>query len=142
MLDALISFGNSILYTAVLSEIYKTHLDPRIGFLHESNFRRFSVNLDVADIFKPIIVDRSIFAMANKGEIKESLFQREFEGIFLSDKGRRVFVERIEKKLSSTLKLRGLNHPVSHRRLLRIELYKIERHLMGDKEYEPFTARW
>src|SRR5690606_33465585 len=57
-LNALISFGNSMLYTSVLAEIYKTHLDPRIGFLHTTNFRRFTLNLDIAEIFKPIIVDR------------------------------------------------------------------------------------
>ncbi|MEG3064674.1 type I-B CRISPR-associated endonuclease Cas1b [Acetomicrobium sp.] len=60
-LNALISFGNSLLYVTVLSEIYRTHLDPRIGFLHATNFRRFSLNLDVAEIFKPIFVDRLIF---------------------------------------------------------------------------------
>lgn len=52
-LNALISFGNSLLYVTVLGEIYRTHLDPRIGFLHATNFRRFSLNLDVAEIFKP-----------------------------------------------------------------------------------------
>ena len=51
-INALISFGNSLMYTTVLSEIYKTHLDPRIGFLHATNFRRFTLNLDVAEIFK------------------------------------------------------------------------------------------
>ena len=54
-LNALISFGNSLLYVVALSEIYKTHLDPRIGFLHTTNFRRFSLNLDIAEIFKPIL---------------------------------------------------------------------------------------
>ena len=52
-INALISFGNTLAYTAVLSEIYKTHLDPRIGYLHTTNFRRFTLNLDVAEIFKP-----------------------------------------------------------------------------------------
>ena len=62
-INALLSFGNSIIYTSLLAEIYKTHLDPRIAFLHSSNFRRFSLNLDVAEIFKPIIVDRVIFTI-------------------------------------------------------------------------------
>ncbi|PSR35846.1 MAG: subtype I-B CRISPR-associated endonuclease Cas1, partial [Sulfobacillus thermosulfidooxidans] len=57
-LNALISFGNSLMYTSVMGEIYKTHLDPRLGYLHTSNQRRFSLNLDVAEIFKPIVVDR------------------------------------------------------------------------------------
>src|SRR5690606_32259146 len=60
-LNALISFGNSLCYTIALSEIYKTYLDPRIGYLHATNFRRFSLNLDLAEIFKPIFVDHLIF---------------------------------------------------------------------------------
>lgn len=32
-LNALISFGNSLMYVTCLSEIHKTHLDARIGFL-------------------------------------------------------------------------------------------------------------
>ena len=55
-LNALISFLNSLCYVTTLAQIYKTHLDPRIGFLHETNFRRFSLNLDIAEIFKPIKV--------------------------------------------------------------------------------------
>jgi len=62
-LNTLISFGNSMLYTIVLSEIYNTHLDPRIGFLHTSNHRRFTLNLDIAEIFKPLLVDRVIFTL-------------------------------------------------------------------------------
>jgi len=51
-LNAMISFGNSLLYTTILGEIYRTHLDPRIGYLHESNRRSFSLNLDIAEVFK------------------------------------------------------------------------------------------
>ena len=69
-MNTLISFGNSLMYTICLSEIYKTHLDPRIGYLHSTNFRRFTLNLDVAEIFKPVIVDRLIFSLVvkNRGE--------------------------------------------------------------------------
>jgi len=141
-LNALISFGNSILYTTVLSEIYKTHLDPRIGFLHSTNFRRFSLNLDVAEIFKPIIVDRVIFYLLNKGMIKPNHFYDELRGVYLNEKGRTFFVEEMDKRLKTTIKHRDIKKIVSNRRLIRLELYKIEKHLMGEKEYEPFEARW
>ncbi len=141
-LNALISFGNSILYTTVLSEIYKTHLDPRIGFLHSTNFRRFSLNLDVAEIFKPIIVDRVIFYLLNKGRIKPNHFYDELRGVYLNEKGRTFFVEEMDKRLKTTIKHRDIKKIVSNRRLIRLELYKIEKHLMGEKEYEPFEARW
>ncbi|MFW5799691.1 MAG: type I-B CRISPR-associated endonuclease Cas1b, partial [Spirochaetota bacterium] len=96
-LNTLISFGNSLLYVTVLSEIYKTHLDPRIGYLHETNFRRFSLNLDIAEIFKPIIVDRLIFSLINKKEIQSSHFSKELDGIILNEAGRRKFIENYDK---------------------------------------------
>lgn len=141
-LNTLISFGNSILYTIVLSEIYKTHLDPRIGFLHATNFRRFSLNLDVAEIFKPIIIDRLIFTMIGTRMLSGKDFEKESGGIVLKDKARKRFVEELDKRLRTTIKHRSVGREVSYRRLIRMELYKIEKHLMGEKEYKPFVSQW
>lgn len=141
-LNALISFGNSLLYVIVLSEIYKTHLDPRIGYLHSTNFRRFSLNLDVAEIFKPIIVDRLIFMLINKGMIKKSHFEKHLNGIVLNEKGRMLFVEEMDKRLKATIRHQKLKRNVSYRQLIRLELYKLEKHLMDEACYQPFVARW
>ena len=141
-LNAMISFGNSLLYVEALRAIYETHLDPRIGYLHATNFRRFTLNLDVAEVFKPIIVDRLIFALLNKKMIQPKHFTRELGGVYMNEKGRRVFVEEWEKKLNMTVKLPSLKRNVSYRRLLLLELYKIEKHLIGEKEYSPFVMAW
>lgn len=141
-LNALISFGNSLLYTLVLSEIYQTHLDPRIGYLHATNFRRFTLNLDVAEIFKPVLVDRTIFKVVGQGMLTKSHFVRESGGLLLTDAGRKVFLKEWEDRLKTTIKHRSLGRDVSYRRLVRLELYKLEKHLMGEKEYEPFEALW
>lgn len=136
------SFGNSLLYTTVLSEIYKTHLDPRIGYLHTTNFRRFTLNLDVSEVFKPIIVDRIIFYLLNKGIIKPKDFDRRLGGLYLKESGRRSFVEKFEERLSTTVKYRKIGKKVSYRRLIRLELYKIEKYLIGEEEYKPFVSEW
>ncbi|BBB93528.1 type I-B CRISPR-associated endonuclease Cas1b [Methylomusa anaerophila] len=141
-LNTLISFGNSLMYSLCLSEIYKTHLDPRIGYLHSTNFRRFTLNLDVAEIFKPIIVDRIIFACLGRNMITKSDFERDMEGIVLREKGKKCFVEELEAKLKTTITHREIGRPVSYRRLIRLELYKLEKHLFGEKPYEPFVANW
>lgn len=142
-LNALISFGNSLCYTMVLSEIYKTHLDPRIGYLHSTNFRRFSLNLDVAEIFKPIMVDRLIFQLINKKMITKKHFEQEHGGgILLNENGRKIFLEQMEQKMRTTVNHRHLGKNVSYRRLYRLELYKIQKHVLGEKEYEPFVSRW
>ncbi|MGC9069058.1 MAG: type I-B CRISPR-associated endonuclease Cas1b [Thermoprotei archaeon] len=140
-LDSLISFGNGLLYTTVLGEIYKTHLDPRIGFLHTTNFRKFSLNLDVAEIFKPLIVDRIIFTLINKNMLDENSFMRELDGLYLNQKGKSIFIQEYDKKLKQPVKLKS-SLKRSYRRIIRIELYKIEKHLIGEQEYIPFMSRW
>ena len=141
-INALISFGNTLAYITTLSEIYKTHLDPRIGFLHATNFRRFTLNLDVAEIFKPILVDRLIFSLLGRNMLKKSHFEDKINGILMNDKGRKIFVEEWENRLKTTIKHRQLGRNVSYRSLIRMELYKLEKHLMEEKVYQPFVSRW
>jgi CRISPR-associated protein Cas1 len=141
-LNALISFGNSLLYTVCLSEIYKTHLDPRIGYLHATNFRRFTLNLDLAEIFKPIVVDRIIFTLVNKKIIQKQHFTSKVKGIVMNEKGQQIFVRELDERLKKTVKHRGLGRNVSYRHLIRLELYKIQKHLMGEEEYQPFLSGW
>lgn len=141
-LNTLISFANSIIYVAVLSEIYRTHLDPRIGYLHATNFRRLTLNLDVAEIFKPLIADRAIFSVIGRKEISEEDFESGTEGISLKDKGKKALIAEIERKFETTFNHREIGRQVSYRRLIRLELYKLEKHLIGETPYEPFVARW
>ncbi|AXF57069.1 type I-B CRISPR-associated endonuclease Cas1b [Salicibibacter kimchii] len=141
-LNALISFGNSICYTMVLSEIYKTYLDPRIGYLHATNFRRFSLNLDVAEIFKPILIDRLIFSLLNKRMIQKKDFDKHTDAILLSESGRKTFISELDNRLKQTVNHRHLGKSVSYRRLVRLELYKVQKHLLGEKDYKPYQASW
>jgi len=141
-LNVLISYGNSMMYTLVLSEIYKTHLDPRIGYLHATNYRRFTLNLDIAEIFKPIIVDRVIFTLVSKKMLDKNDFVKEMGGIVMKEKGRKTFIEQFDRRLKTTIKHRKLGREVSYRRLIRMELYKLQKHFMGEEDYQPYISRW
>lgn len=141
-LNALISFGNSYLYAVCLSEIYKTNLDPRIGFLHSVTFRRFSLNLDIAEIFRPILVDRAIFNLINKKVINTTDFNEDVGICYLNEDGKKKFLSLLEEKLSTTIKLKKLNRNVSFRSIIRLELFKIQKHLISDEEYSPFVIEY
>ncbi len=141
-LNALISFGNSYLYAVCLSEIYKTNLDPRIGFLHSVTFRRFSLNLDIAEIFRPILVDRAIFNLINKKVINTTDFNEDVGICYLNEDGKKKFLSLLEEKLSTTIKLKKLNRNVSFRNIIRLELFKIQKHLISDEEYNPFVIEY
>lgn len=142
MINCLISFGNSLAYTTVLSEIYRTQLNPTISFLHEPGERRFSLSLDLSEIFKPIIVDRTIFKLVNNRMIDEDHFLDELNFCYLNEKGRRLFISEYDEKLRTTIKHPILKRSVSYQRLIRLECYKLIKHLVGDKAYEGFKAWW
>ncbi len=140
-LNALISFGNSLLYSSALSEIYHTYLHPSVSFLHEPSERRFSLALDIADIFKPIIVERVIFKLVNNNMLSEKDFDRDV-GVLLKDKGKRIFLKEYQSKLETTIKHPELGRKVSYKYLMRLECYKLIKHVLGDKEYKSFKMWW
>ncbi len=141
-INALISFGNSLVYTAVLAEIYKTQLNPLVSFLHEPGERRFSLALDISEIFKPLLADRVIFSLLNKNQIQEKHFDKDMNACYLSEAGRKIFLKEFDEKLKTTIKHRQLKRSVSYRHLIRLECYKIIKHILGEKDYKPFTIWW
>jgi len=141
-INALISFGNSLCYTLALSEIYRTPLSPLISFLHEPGARRYSLSLDIAEIFKPILCDRLIFKLVNNGELQPKHFEEKLNFCYLKEGGRKVLLPQWDERLKQTIEHRGLGRKVSYRRLVRLECYRLQRHLLGIDTYEPFKIWW
>lgn len=142
-INAVISFGNSLIYTACLTEIYRTQLNPTISFLHEPGERRFSLSLDLAEIFKPMIADRILFRLFNRGQLNEAKhFDTELNACYLNERGRRVFLQAFDEQLKQTITHRKLNRKVSYQRLIRLECYKLIKHLTGMEPYRAFRAWW
>lgn len=142
MINTLISFINTLVYTTCLSEIYKTQLNPTISYLHSPGERRFSLCLDISEIFKPLIADRMIFSILNKNMITEDDFEKESNFYYLKEKGRKKVLEEYEKRLKNTITHKDLNREVSYQYLIRLECYKLIKHLLGDKKYEGFKMWW
>ncbi len=140
--NALISFGNSLIYSTVLSELYHTQLNPAISYLHEPGSRRYSLSLDLAEIFKPLMVDPVIFKLINNRMLRLEDFEKAVNFCYLTENGRKKFLKEFDKKLSTTIKHRRLRRKVSYRRLIRLECYKLIKHLLGDELYKPFKAWW
>ncbi|MGB9857920.1 MAG: type I-B CRISPR-associated endonuclease Cas1b [Brevinematia bacterium] len=141
-INALISFGNSLLYSITLSEIYRTQLNPAISYLHEVREKRYSLSLDISEIFKPLIVDPVIFKLINNNMIKLSDFEEDVNYCYLKEEGRKKFLQEFDVKLQTTIKHRKLNRSVSYRFLIRLECYKLIKHLLEDDLYKPLKAWW
>ncbi len=141
-INALISFGNMLCYSLCLSQIYHTQLNPTISFLHEPGFRRYSLALDIAEIFKPILVDRLIFRVLNKREIQAKDFDHKLNSCLLKASARKNFVRIWEERINETFMHPILKRNVSYKHLIKLECYKLSKHILGMEEYKPFKARW
>lgn len=141
-LNALISFLNSLLYTAMVSELYRTALYPGISYLHSPQSRRFSLALDLVEPFKPLMVDRLIFRVLRKKEINDNDFRPSSNGILLKDTARKKLITLWDEQLRETVKNVELNRSVSYRQLLRRDCYKLIKFLLEGKEFKPYKVRY
>lgn len=142
MINTLISFVNTLIYTKVLSEIYQTQLNPTISYLHEPGVRRFSLSLDIAEIFKPLIGDRLIFSLLNRNQITEKSFTKGLNQLHLTKAASRLIMGELDAKLQTTIKHKELDKKVSYQYLMRLECYKLVKHLLAEKVYKPFEIWW
>lgn len=142
MINSLISFVNSLIYSKVLSEIYHTQLNPTISYLHEPGFRRYSLSLDIAEVFKPLIGDRLIFSLLNRNQITENSFTKELNFLHLKKEASKLIVNEFESRMKKTIMHKELGRQVSYQYLMRLEAYKLIKHIIGEKEYEGFRIWW
>ena len=136
--NALLSFLNSLLYTACVSELYRTALYPGISYLHTPQTRRFSLALDLVEPFKPLMVDRLLFRLWGCRMIGDKDFRRHSNGFLLTDEARRKVLLEWDQELRQTVHCPSLNRSVSYRQLLRLDCYKLVNHLLEGREYKPY----
>ncbi len=140
--NTLISFTNGMVYAAALTQIYRTQLNPTISFLHEPGARRFSLALDLAEVFKPILADRLIFKLVNNRQLCERDFSQDLNCCYLKDSGRKTILKEWDARLQTTIEHRRLKRKVSYERLIRLECYKLVKHLTDTERYVGFRAWW
>lgn len=140
--NSLISFGNSLVYASCVSAIRATALDPTISYLHEPGERRYSLSLDLADLFKPVLADRVLFRLVNRNRITGDDFETELGSCLLTERGRQTYSKAFEETLERTVEHPRLNRKVSYQYLMRLEAYKLKKHLLTGEDYQPFERWW
>ena len=125
-------------YSQCLRAIHQTQLNPVISYLHSPGDRRYSLALDLAEIFKPIIVDRVVFKVFNKSILNKKSFDKKLNSVLLKEAGKKKFIEAFESRLSETIQHKSLNRSVSYKHLIKLECYKLVKHIIGIENYKPY----
>lgn len=135
-INAMLNFCNTVLYNIIATAIYKTPLDIRVGFLHATNSRTESLNLDIAEVFKPLIVDRTVFSLINLNSIRPEHFSVDSKGVFLNSDGKRIVLRAFYEKLRTTLKIKENNY--TYEQLIKNEVQSLVRYFRSGEKYVPF----
>jgi len=132
-INALISFGNMVVYNYIANEIQRTALDIKVGFLHATGLRNESLNLDISELFKPQIVDYTIIHCINEGVIVSDHFIHDNDAVYLNSDGKKIFLECLYSRIYNKDTYYGefTNYQV----LIRNEIYRFQKCLEDNKEY-------
>lgn len=96
------------------------------------------LSLDIIEIFKPITADKIIFKLLNIKQIQQKHFRAELNFCYLEENGRKIVLQEYDERLKTTLKHRELGRNVSYRHLIRLEAYKIVKHITMKESYKAF----
>jgi CRISPR-associated protein Cas1 len=141
-INALISFGNTLLYTKTISAIYETHLNQTISFLHSPREGRFSLSLDISEVFKPIIVFKTIFDLVGRKKLQVTKhFDKSLNYALLNEDGKKIFIDAFETRLNETFMHPKLKRKTSYKHCLKLEGYKLIKFIVENKEFKPFYIK-
>jgi len=141
-INALVSFGNTLLYAKTISAIYRTHLDQKISFLHSPSEGRFSLSLDISEVFKPVLVYKTIFELVNHKKLQVNKhFDKTVNYCLLNEKGREIFIKSFEERLESKFTHPKLKRKVTYRTAIKLDCYKLIKFILEDQEFIPFDNR-
>ncbi len=141
-INALISFGNTLLYTKTISAIYRTHLNQSISFLHSPREGRFSLSLDLCEVFKPIIVFKTIFELVNKKKLQVvKHFDKSLNYALLNESGKKIFIENFENRINESFMHPKLKRKTTYKSAIRYDAYKLIKYIVEDQEFKPFKLK-
>jgi len=141
--NALLSFLYALLLNDCRSALETVGLDPQMGYLHTPRPGRLSLALDLMEEFRPVLADRLVFTLINRGQLKPTDFEhRDGGSVALTDTARRSLITAYQERKQETLKHPLLEEPVAIGLLPHLQARLLARALRGDIEgYLPYLHK-
>jgi CRISPR-associated protein Cas1 len=142
-INALLSFGYTLLFADILSICNLVGFDPYIGFLHAEKYGRAALALDLMEEWRPAFIDLLVLSLINKKIIKVRDFQTELGGLFrLKNGARKRFLESYERKKRSEIKHPFFKNKMTYWKAMEVQVRILGKVLIGEvKTYIPFLIK-
>lgn len=163
--NALLSFGYTLLLNEVIAACQVAGLDPDFGFFHTIDYNKPSLALDLEEEFRPVLVDFLVLAALNRRILQPQDFEAgasrqaapeddEDDGsppaaqgqtarpVYLKDAARKRFIALYEARLEEAVHYPPGGEQTSYRRIIGLQAYQMGRLILGEiPQYTPFTIR-
>jgi len=137
--NALLSFGYTLVTNEILSFLFAVGFDPYIGYFHSLDYGRPSLALDMTEEFRHPVVDRFTLYLVNNSIISSKDFEdRGEEGFFLTQDALKRYFQHYEKRINETFRDESTGENVSYRNLFRGQAYRLVRSIQTGEPYEPY----
>jgi len=135
-INAVISYGNSLMYKLCVPPLQKAGFNTGLGFLHQPGRGRHTLALDVAELVKPIFVEAVCWTMVNDGRFTKDMAKLKAEGCFLNSEGKKLYkvvVAEIAQKVLGEGEKCHFGWPASLIKTLEVASLKIREDLISSR---------
>ena len=140
--NALLSFGYSLLAKDCTGTAMRVGLDPYCGFYHTMKYGRPSLALDVMEVFRQPVVDSLVLTCVNNGVFNQKDFYKYQKVCYLSEKGRKKFLAQYQMRKNDLVTHPKFHYRLSYERTIEIQFRLLGKYLLGDIDsYEGFHIR-
>jgi CRISPR-associated protein Cas1 len=162
-INALLSFGYTMLAVSVEAAVLRAGLDPMVGTFHTPDYGRPSLVLDLMEEFRPIVVDALALRLVNRREATPEDFEQppdEAEAawaddseppmadatpapaVWLGETGRRVFFRAWGRRLHETHFYEARGQTLTLEEIMQQQVYHLSRVIRQEEPvYRAFVAR-
>lgn len=140
--NALLSLGYTILIHNLCSAASTVGMDPYIGFFHSSQYGKPALALDIAEEFRPVVVDSTVLTVVNNRMLSLADFDDQLGSVWLGDAARKKYLTALEERLNTEIEHPVFGYRATYRRCLELQMRLAAKYLTGDiPAYVPFRVR-
>jgi CRISP-associated protein Cas1 len=142
-INALLSFGYTLLLNEVLGVVQGKGLDPYLGFFHTVQHGRPSLALDLEEEFRAVVVDAAVLELLDAQAVAPADFTQPADkpgAIYAGEGVRRRFVEAYETRMNQRVVYGPTQTQETLRRCVALQVDQLARVLLGEQPaYPPFV---
>ena len=131
-INAVLSFGYSMLANECTAACRLASLEPTLGALHATRPGRPALALDLMEPFRPLIADSVAISAFNRGELVEGHFLSTAAGCALTDSGRKGFFSAYGRRMDTEVTHPVFEYRLSYRRMLMLHARLVAAWLLGE----------